>query len=127
MDPFLKGKTKMAFQEKHFFVRLRRLDQLNLQFKQFNKFYFDSKSLNFRFFAVVLLPQTRKSTISFFAFRALQFWEINFFDYYLGKFGFNIFPDLKSKQIKKKFAYFFVILTKTHFLKHEFLKNYTIN
>jgi len=36
------------------------------------------------------------------------------FYFYLGKFGFNIFPDLKSKKIilKTKFAHFFVILTK---------------
>jgi len=39
--------------------------------------------------------------------------------FYLRKFGFNIFPDLKSKKIKlknylkkTKFAHFFVILTK---------------
>jgi len=45
-----------------------------------------------------------------------------FFYFYLGKFGFNIFPDLKSKQIKykklkkTKFAHFFVILTKIKFV-----------
>jgi len=50
--------------------------------------------------------------MGFFALRALQFWEMALvFRYYLGKFGLNIFPDLKSKQIKygkTKFANFFV-------------------
>ncbi len=42
-----------------------------------------------------------------------------FFYIYIGKFGFNIFPDLKIEQIKyktTKFAHFFVILTKTKFV-----------
>jgi len=63
-----------------------------------------------------MLPPTGKSTLKlFFAFIALQFWEMALlFYFYIGKFGFNIFPDLKSKQIKylknykkTKFAYFF--------------------
>jgi len=58
----------------------------------------------------------KKVHLGFFALRALQFWEMAlFFYFYLGKFGFNIFPDLKSKQIKckkTKIAYFFVIFTK---------------
>jgi len=51
-----------------------------------------------------------------------------FFYFYLGKFGFNIFPDLKSKQIKyekiknKKicplFCYFDQKNVCLHFLKH---------
>jgi len=45
-----------------------------------------------------LLPE--KSTIMFFALRALQFWEMALvFHCHLGKFDINIFPDLKSKQI----------------------------
>jgi len=41
-----------------------------------------------------------------------------FFYFYLGKFGFKIFPDSKSKQIKykklkkSKFAHFFVFVIK---------------
>jgi hypothetical protein len=57
--------------------------------------------------------------LGFFALRALQFWEMALvFYFYLGKFGFNIFPDLKSKQIKylsiKKLnlSSFFVIVSK---------------
>ncbi len=41
------------------------------------------------------------------------------FSHYRWKFGHNIFPDLKSKQIKlkkTKFAHFFVILTKIKFV-----------
>jgi len=70
-----------------------------------------------------------KVHLGFFALRALQFWEMALvFHYYLGKFGINIFPDLKGKEIKykkTKFAHFFAILTKIkftltkiHFLKH---------
>ncbi len=39
------------------------------------------------------------------------------FYFYLGKLGFDIFPDLKSEQIKlTKFAHFFVISTKKKFV-----------
>jgi len=39
----------------------------------------------------------------FFALRALQFWAMALvFHYYLEKFGLNIFPDLKSKQLNMK-------------------------
>jgi hypothetical protein len=47
------------------------------------------------------LRPEKKYTYVFFALRALQFWEMALlFCFYLEKFGFNIFPDLKSKQIK---------------------------
>jgi len=39
----------------------------------------------------------KKVHLAFFALRALQLWEMARF-FYLGKFGFNIFPDLISKQ-----------------------------
>jgi hypothetical protein len=43
----------------------------------------------------------KKVHLGFFALRALQFWEMAlFFYFYQGTFGFNIFPDLKSTQIK---------------------------
>ncbi len=43
----------------------------------------------------------KKSTLSFFALKAPQFWEMTLvFHYYLGKLGLYIFPDLKRKQIK---------------------------
>jgi len=48
---------------------------------------------------IFLRPE--KSTLRFFALRALQFWEIALvFHYHLGKFGLNIFPNLKTKQVK---------------------------
>jgi len=51
---------------------------------------------------ITLPPSGKKVHLCFFALRALQFWEMTlfFFYFYLGKIGFNIFPDLKSKQIK---------------------------
>ncbi len=63
-----------------------------------------------------ILPPTGKR-------RALQFLEMAMvFHYYLGKFGLNVFLDLKSKKIKlksvlkTKFAHFFVILLKIKFV-----------
>jgi len=45
--------------------------------------------------------QPEKIHLGFFALRALQFWEMAlFFLLFLGKFCFNIFLNLKSKQIK---------------------------
>jgi len=61
----------------------------------------------------------KKCTLRFVTLTALQFWEMALvFHYYLEKFGLNIFPDLKNKQIKykkPKFAQFFVILNKIKF------------
>jgi len=45
----------------------------------------------------------KKVHLGFFSWRVIQFWEmVLVFHYYLGKFGFNIFLDLKSKKIKWK-------------------------
>ncbi len=53
-----------------------------------------------------LLPPTGKKYTCFFCIKAFQFWEIALvFQYYLGKLGLYIFPDLKSEQIK--FTQFF--------------------
>jgi len=47
-----------------------------------------------------LLPPAGKNTLMFFALRALQFWEMALgFHFYLGKFGLNIFRNLKHKRI----------------------------
>ena len=45
----------------------------------------------------------KKVHLVFFALRALQFSErAQVFHYYLGKVGLNIFPNLKTKQVKYK-------------------------
>jgi hypothetical protein len=55
----------------------------------------------FQWFMICFLRPEKSTLKLFFAFIALQFWEMALlFYFYLGKFGFNIFPDLKSKQIK---------------------------
>ncbi len=61
-----------------------------------------------------------KSKFSFFALRTLQFWDMALvFHYNLRKCGLDIFPVLKSKQIKykkTKIAHYFVILAKIKFV-----------
>jgi len=49
----------------------------------------------------ILPPTGKKVQLGFFSLGALQFWEMALvFHYYLEKFGLNIFPNLKSQQIK---------------------------
>ncbi len=68
----------------------------NIQALNFNKLK------NYQIFKKYTSSDRKKSTLRFFlSLWALQFWEMALlFYFYLGKFSLNIFPDLKSKQIK---------------------------
>ncbi len=69
---------------------------------------------------ILYLLRPEKSTLRFFLIKSTSMMGNGtalVFHYYLRKFSLNIFPDLKSKKIKnKKFAHFFVILTKITFV-----------
>jgi len=65
------------------------LEELYIPFTKLYCFFQDTSS------------DRKKVHLGFFALRVLQFYEMALvFHYYLGKFGLNIFWDLKSKQIK---------------------------
>jgi len=70
---------------------------------------------------IILPPTGKKVHLGFFELRPLQFWEMALvFCYHQEKFGLNIFPDLKSKQIKKKktiYAEFVYTSSNINFLK----------